>query len=86
MPGHEAPAVRVGLHHGSAIERVATGREVLLTAQAAALVPELEGVFYESRGREAPRNVREPVNSSPRCVQGRRLRANSSWTRFAGWH
>ena len=78
MPGHGAPAVRVGLHHGSAIERdgdyfgaavnlaarvsgVATGGEVLLTAQTAALVPELEGVFYEPRGREALRNVREPV-------------------------
>jgi adenylate cyclase len=78
MPGHGAPAVRVGLHHGSAIERdgdyfgaavnlaarvsgVATGGEVLLTGQTAALVPELEGVFYEPRGREALRNVREPV-------------------------
>jgi adenylate cyclase len=78
MPGHGAPAVRVGLNHGSAIERdgdyfgaavnlaarvsgVATGGEVLLTAHTAALVPELEGVFYESRGREALRNVREPV-------------------------
>ncbi len=78
MPGHGAPAVRVGLHHGSAIERdgdyfgaavnlaarvsgVATGGEVMLTAQTAALAPELEGVFYEPRGREALRNVREPV-------------------------
>ena len=78
MLGHGAPAVRVGLHHGSAIERdgdyfgaavnlaarvsgVATGGEVLLTGQTAALAPELEGVFYESRGREALRNVREPV-------------------------
>ncbi len=78
MPGHGAPAVRVGLHHGSAIERdgdyfgaavnlaarvsgVATGGEVLLTGQTAALVPELGGVFYESRGRAALRNVREPV-------------------------
>jgi adenylate cyclase len=78
MPGHGAPAVRVGLHHGSAIERdddyfgaavnlaarvsgVATGGEVMLTAQTAALAPDLEGVFYEPRGREALRNVREPV-------------------------
>ena len=78
MPGHGAPAVRVGLHHGSAIERdgdyfgaavnlaarvsgVATGGEVLLTGQTAALVPELDGVFYEPRGRESLRNVREPV-------------------------
>ena len=78
MLGHGAPAVRVGLHHGSAIERegdyfgaavnlaarvsgVATGGEVMLTAQTAALAPELEGVFYEPRGREALRNIREPV-------------------------
>jgi adenylate cyclase len=78
MPGHGYPAVRVGLNHGSAIERdgdyfgaavnlaarvsgVATGREVLLTGRTAALAPDLEGVFYESRGREAMRNVREPV-------------------------
>jgi adenylate cyclase len=70
--------VRVGLHHGSAIERdddyfgaavnlaarvsgIATGGEVMLTAQTAALAPDLEGVFYEPRGREALRNVREPV-------------------------
>ena len=70
--------MRVGLNHGSAIERdgdyfgaavnlaarvsgVATGGEVLLTGQTAALAPDLEGVFYEPRGREALRNVREPV-------------------------
>jgi adenylate cyclase len=78
MRGHESPAVRVGLHHGTAVERdgdyfgaavnlaarvsaLATGGEVLLTGQTAALVPELEGVMYESRGREVLRNVREPV-------------------------
>jgi adenylate cyclase len=78
MRGHGAPAVRVGLHHGPAVERdgdyfgatvnlaarisgLASGGEVLLTAHTAALTPELEGVFYEPRGREALRNVREPV-------------------------
>jgi len=78
MQGHGAPAVRVGLHHGTAIERdgdyfgaavnlaarvsaEATGGEVLATGQTAALAPELEGVFYEARGRTALRNVREPV-------------------------
>jgi adenylate cyclase len=78
MRGHGAPAARVGLHHGSAVERdgdyfgaavnlaarvsgVATGGEVLVTGQTAALVPDLEGVYYESRGRTALRNVREPV-------------------------
>ena len=78
MGEHGAPAVRVGLHHGPAIERegdhfgttvnvasrvsaVAAGGEVLLTGQTAALVPDLEGVLYESRGRVALRNVREQV-------------------------
>jgi adenylate cyclase len=78
MRGHGAPEVRVGLHHGPAVERdgdyfgasvnlaarvsaVATGGEVLLTAQTAALVPDPESVFYESRGRQVLRNVREPV-------------------------
>jgi class 3 adenylate cyclase len=78
MRGHGAPAVRVGLHHGPAVEREgdyfgaavnlaarvsgeATGGEVLLTGQTAALAPELEGVLYEPRGRRELRNVREPV-------------------------
>ena len=78
MRGHGAPAVRVGLHHGPAIERdgdyfgatvnlaarvsgLASGGEVLVTGGTAALVPDLEGVFYEPRGRQALRNVREPV-------------------------
>jgi adenylate cyclase len=78
MRGHGAPAVRVGLHHGNAIERdgdyfgatvnlaarvsgLASGGEVLLTGKTAALAPQLGGVFYESRGREVLRNVREPV-------------------------
>jgi adenylate cyclase len=78
MRRHEAPAVRVGLHHGPAVERdgdyfgatvnlaarvsgLASGGEVLLTAHTAALAPDLGGVFYEPRGREALHNVREPV-------------------------
>jgi class 3 adenylate cyclase/YHS domain-containing protein len=78
MHGHGAPAVRVGLHHGPAVERngdyfgatvniaarvsgVASGGEVLLTAHTAALAPQLDGVVYEPRGREALRNVRDPV-------------------------
>jgi adenylate cyclase len=78
MRGHGAPAVRVGLHHGPAVERdgdyfgatvnlaarvsgLATGGEVLVTGRTAALAPELEGVFYEPRGRQVLRNVREPV-------------------------
>jgi adenylate cyclase len=79
IPGHGSPAVRVGLHHGPAIERdgdyfgatvnlaarvsgLASGGEVLLTGRTAALAPELEGVFYEPRGRQVLRNVREPVD------------------------
>ena len=76
--GHGSPAVRVGLHHGSAVERdgdyfgaavnlaarvsaEASGGEVLLTGQTAALAPQVEGVLYEPRGRRALRNVRDPV-------------------------
>jgi adenylate cyclase len=78
LRGHEAPAVRVGLNYGSAVERdgdyfgstvnvaarvsaLAGGGEVLVTGHTAALAPNLEGVFYESRGRQALRNVSEPV-------------------------
>ncbi len=78
MRDHGAPAVRVGLHHGPAVERDgdffgatvnlaarvsarAVGGEVLLTAQTAALAPAIDGVLYESRGRQELRNVREPV-------------------------
>jgi class 3 adenylate cyclase/YHS domain-containing protein len=78
MPGHGAPAVRVGLHHGPYVERdgdyfgaavnlaarvsgQAVGGEVLLTADTAALAPDLDGVLYEPRGRQPLRNVREPV-------------------------
>jgi len=79
MQGHGAPAVRVGLHHGPAIERerdyfgaavnlaarvsaAATAGEVLLTAQTAELAPSIDGVLYESRGRQTLRNVRDPVD------------------------
>jgi adenylate cyclase len=87
LRGHGAPAVRVGLHHGPAIERdgdyfgaavnlaarvaaVATGGEVLLTAHAASLAPELGGVFYEARGRQTLRNIREPVELFAAIPQG----------------
>jgi class 3 adenylate cyclase/YHS domain-containing protein len=78
MRDHGSPAVRVGLHHGHAIERngdyfgasvnlaarvssAAAGGEVLVTGQTAALVPDLEGVIFEPRGRKSLRNVSEPV-------------------------
>jgi adenylate cyclase len=43
------------------ISGAATGGEVLLTAETAALAPLIEGVLYESRGRQALRNIRDPV-------------------------
>jgi adenylate cyclase len=78
MRDHRAPEVRVGLHHGPALERngdyfgasvnlaarvsaLASAGEVLLTGPTAALTPELEGVLFESRGRQSLKNVAEPV-------------------------
>ena len=78
MSGHQAPSVRVGANHGTAVERdgdyfgatinvaarvsaLAGGGEVLVTGPTAALAPDLEGVLYESRGRQVLRNVAEPV-------------------------
>jgi adenylate cyclase len=75
---HGAPSVRVGIHHGAAVERggdyfgavvnlaarisaLAAGGEVLVSGSTAALVPELDGVIYESRGRHKLRNVSDPV-------------------------
>jgi len=78
MSGHQAPSVRVGANHGTAVERdgdyfgatinvaarvsaLAAGGELLVTGQMAALAPDLEGVLYESRGRQVLRNIAEPV-------------------------
>ena len=75
---HGAFTVRVGLHHGPAVERdgdyfgaavnvaarvssIAAGGAVLTTGETAALVPDLEGVLFESRGRQTLRNVAEPL-------------------------
>lgn len=65
---HHGPAAeRDGDYFGATVNLaarvsgVATDGEVLLTAGTAALVPDLRGVFYEPRGREVLRNVREPV-------------------------
>jgi class 3 adenylate cyclase/YHS domain-containing protein len=93
LRGHGSPAVRVGLHHGSAIERdgdyfgaavnlaarvaaVATGGEVLLTAHTAALAPALDGIFYQSRGRQRLRNIREPLELFAAIPQGQPIRGN----------
>jgi adenylate cyclase len=43
------------------VSALAAGGEVLVTGHTAALVPDLDGVVYESRGRHALRNVAEPV-------------------------
>ena len=43
------------------VSAAAGGGEVLVTGQTAALVPDLEGVLYEPRGRQTLRNVAEPV-------------------------
>jgi adenylate cyclase len=78
MSDHGAPAVRVGLNHGPALERngdyfgasvnlaarvsaLASAGEVLVTGPTAALVPDLAGVLFESRGRQSLKNVAEPV-------------------------
>jgi adenylate cyclase len=74
---HGAP-VRVGLHHGPAVERngdyfgaavnlaarvsgVAAGGKVLVSGPTAAMVPDLDGVAHQSRGRHELRNVSEPL-------------------------
>jgi adenylate cyclase len=43
------------------VSALAGGGEVLVTGRTAALAPDLEGVLYESRGRQVLRNVAEPV-------------------------
>lgn len=43
------------------VSALAGGGELLVTGHTAALVPDLEGVVYESRGRQVLRNVAEPV-------------------------
>ena len=43
------------------VSALAAGGELLVTGQMAALAPDLEGVLYESRGRQVLRNVAEPV-------------------------
>jgi adenylate cyclase len=43
------------------VSALAAGGELLVTGHTAALAPDLEGVLYESRGRQVLRNVAEPV-------------------------
>jgi adenylate cyclase len=93
MADHGAPAVRVGLHHGPAVQRDgdffgatvnlaarvsahAAGGEVLLTAHTAALAPVIDGVLYESRGRQELRNIRDPVELIAAVAMGRATQAH----------
>jgi adenylate cyclase len=64
---HGAAIERDGDYFGAAVNlaarvaSVAAGGEVLTTGDTASLAPDLEGVLYESRGRQSLRNIREPV-------------------------
>ena len=43
------------------VSALARGGELLVTGNTAALAPNLDGVLYESRGRQALRNIAEPI-------------------------
>jgi class 3 adenylate cyclase/YHS domain-containing protein len=43
------------------VSSVAAGGEVLMTGETAARAAELEGVYFEARGRHVLRNIRDPV-------------------------
>jgi class 3 adenylate cyclase/YHS domain-containing protein len=43
------------------VSSVAAGGEVLVTGEAAVRAADMEGVYFEARGRHTLRNVREPV-------------------------
>jgi adenylate cyclase len=64
---HGSAVERGGDYFGSTINvaarvsALAGGGEVLVTGHTAALAPDLEGVLYQSRGRQILRNVAEPV-------------------------
>ena len=66
--GHYGSAVeRSGDYFGTTINiaarvsALARGGELLVTGNTAALAPDLDSVLYESRGRQALRNIAEPV-------------------------
>jgi YHS domain-containing protein len=74
---HHGPAIeRDGDYIGASVNlaarvsAAAIGGEVLLTAQTAALAPEIDGVLYESRGQQTLRNVRDPVELVAAVRQG----------------
>jgi adenylate cyclase len=66
--GNHGPAVERGgdyfgatVNVAARVSALAAGGELLVTGRMAALAPELEGVLYQSRGRQVLRNVAEPV-------------------------
>ena len=74
---HHGPAIeRDGDYFGATVNlaarvaAVAIGGEVLLTAHSAALAPTLGGIFYQPRGRQTLRNIREPVELFAALPQG----------------
>jgi adenylate cyclase len=74
---NHGPAVeRAGDYFGAAVNlaarvsAAATGGEVLLTGQTAALARNVEGVRFESRGCQTLRNIRNPVELVAAIRQG----------------
>lgn len=66
--GHYGSAVaRSGDYFGTTINvaarvsALARGGELLVTGNTAALAPDIDSVFYESRGRQTLRNIAEPI-------------------------
>ena len=66
--GNFGPAIERGgdyfgttINVAARVSALARGGEVLVTGDTAALAADLEGVLYESRGRQVLRNVAEPV-------------------------
>jgi adenylate cyclase len=66
--GNHGPAVERGgdyfgttINVAARVSALAAGGELLVTGHTAALAPDVEGVLYESRGRQVLRNVAEPV-------------------------
>jgi adenylate cyclase len=52
------------------VSAAATGGEVLLTAQTAAVAPHVEGFLHESRGRQTLRNLGDPLELVAAVRQG----------------
>ena len=66
--GHFGSAIERGgdyfgttINIAARVSALARGGEVLLTGNTAALAADMEGVLYESRGRQVLRNIAEPM-------------------------